>query len=245
MSPQKEEEPTPNKLSIRYRAQDSPRPKNDLNIHLGEHWAIVGNTGSGKTYFTIVGLLEYLRMHYPEAKRYILDSTGDDSIEQLVWAPLYVEGNQVPDLLRNPTYTMVWRPKNGKIPIQYYEWFEKLNDAREPMILVIDEVASITSIAEEALEGLVKQVRKHGGTVIILTQQIAKVDLTLFRQMTHFAQFFINQEPYDLARARSYLYQAKEDQRPPRYDFGFFYRKTRGNFAYKEYRDMKDFFRGR
>ena len=234
----------PNLVSIRYEPRDFARPRNDLNVHLGEHWTVVGKNGSGKTYFAMAGLLEYLRKQYPGVKRYVLDSTADESIEKLVWAPLYIEGNHPPDLLRDPTYTLVWQPHNSKLPRQYTEWFERLNDAREEMIVVIDEAASLVGPALEALEGLLKQVRKHGGTMIILTQEITRVDLTIFRQMTHFAQFLLNPEVYDLARARNYLAISKEEQHPPHHEYGFFYRKTKGNYPMKEYRDMREFFRG-
>lgn len=225
-------------------AESSARPLNDRSIRLSEHSAVVGSTGSGKTYFTLKGLLEYMRLRYPKAKRYVLDSTDDPQIENIVHAPRLVEGDKSPDLLRDSTYTLIWRPRHSQLPEEYARWFRRLNDAREEQIIVIDEVASITGEAEFELEPLLKQLRKHGGTCIVETQSIANVDPNVFRQMSHFFQFFINAETYDLARARAYLGQAKEDQRPPRFEHGFFYRPTRGNFPYKEYRDMRDFFGG-
>jgi ABC-type dipeptide/oligopeptide/nickel transport system ATPase component len=222
----------------------SARPRNDLSIRLGQHSAIVGATDSGKTYFTLKGLLEYMRVRYPHAKRYILDSTEDTKMEAYVPNHKIVEGDKAPDLLRDPTYTLIWRPRHSKNPSEYARWFNRLNDAREPQIIVIDEVASITDEAENELEPLLKQLRKHGGTVIVETQSIAKVDPDVFRQMSHFFQFFINAEVYDLARARSYLGITREEQRPPLSQYGFFYRPTRGNFPMREYRDMRQFFGG-
>lgn len=172
----------------------------------------------------------------------MLDSTDDPDMENMVHAPLVVRGNQPPDRLRDATYTLVWKPDNSKLPDAYMTWFNRLNDSREPIIVLIDEVASITGPAVEALEMLLKQIRKHGGTVICLTQQIAAVDGTLFRQMSHFFQFLIQNEVYDLARSRSYLNITKEEQHPPRYAYGFFHRRTRGTESAKEYRDMRDFF---
>jgi hypothetical protein len=185
-----------------------------------------------------------LRLRYPKAKRYVLDSTDDPDMLRHVHAPRLVEGDKAPDLLRDSTYTLVWKPRHSQLPQEYARWFQRLNDAREEQIVVIDEVASVTNEAEGELEPLLKQMRKHGGTCIVETQEIAKVDTTIFRQMSHFAQFFINGEPYDMARARAYLGIPREEQRPPRFQYGFFYRPTRGNFPMKEYRDMREFFGG-
>lgn len=218
------------------------RAANNLSLHLGEHWGIVGSTGSGKTYFTMMGLLRYMSRQYPKAKRYVLDSTDDPDMVALVPNALQVTGNHKPDLLRDARSTLVWTPRNGKLPEEYNRWFEQMNDAREPQIVVIDEIASITGEALEGLEGLLKQLRKHGGTVICLTQEIGKVDTTIFGQLTHFVQFFLNKKPYDWARARDLLVINKEEQRPPLHTHGFFYRKTRGNVPMKEYRGMKEFF---
>lgn len=211
-------------------------------MRLGEHITVVGMTGSGKTYFTAKGLLEYLRRQYPHAKRYVIDSTADPDLPGMLHAPLIVRGDQAPDRLRDPTYTMVWTPDHSKIPEQYARFLARLNDSREELILVIDEVASMTKEAADELETLTKQIRKHGGTVICLTQQIAAVDNTLFRQMSHFFQFLIQNEVYDQARARSYLNLSKEQHHPPVFEHGFFHRRTRGIETAKEYRDMRDFF---
>lgn len=218
------------------------RAANNLSIHLGEHCGIVGATNAGKTYFTMRGLLEYLRKQYPKAKRYILDSTDDPDMIKMVYNPLQVTGNHRPDLLRDASRTLIWTPTNSKLPSAYNEWFEMLNDAREPQIIVIDEAASITGEALEGLEGLCKQLRKHGGTIIVESQEIGGVDTTIFKQLSHYFQFFISNETYDLSMSRKYLAIAKEDQRQPLHTHGFFHRKTRTNIPMKEYRDMKEFF---
>lgn len=235
----------PNRIALQYRpsAEDYARPANRLLIKLGEHAAVVGMTGSGKTYFAVKGLLEYMRRQFPQAKRYIIDSTADPDLPDMVHAPVITRGNNPPGRLKDSTYTLIWTPDNGKIPGAYAKFFDSLNDAREPTILVIDEIASITNEGMEALEVLLKQIRKHGGSVICLTQQIAAVDPTLFRQMSHFFQFLIQNEIYDQSRARSYLNLSKEEHHAPRWEHGFFHRRTRNGLeTAREYRDMRDFF---
>lgn len=222
---------------------DEAKPKNEIGLRLGEHIGVVGSTGSGKTYFVLRGLLPYFARMYPHAKRYIIDSTDDPAILKYVNPALPVYGNHPPDLLHSPSHTLVWTPRNTRIPEDYAEFFRRLNDAREETVLIVDEAASITREASEELEALLKQLRKHGGTCVVLTQQIARMDTTLFSQMTHYFQFTIGTERYDLAQSRSYLDVSKEEQRNPVYPYGFFYRKVRGNSPMEEYRDVSDFFR--
>jgi DNA helicase HerA-like ATPase len=219
------------------------RPMNDLNIHLGEHWGIIGKTGSGKTYFTMKGLLSYYRLHFPHAKRYVIDSTNDPDMLDLIPDALIVSGDRHPDLLHDSRQTLVWTPNHSKLPDEYADFFDLLNDSHEPEVVVVDERKSITGVAEDAFETLLMQLRKHGGTVIVLGQKIAGLDEDLFRQLTHFVQFRLNREIYDNAQARSYLNVTKEEQKPPRYPFGFFHRITSGDYPAQEYRDMDDFFK--
>lgn len=222
-------------------AAATPRPANALGIRLGEHWAIVGATGSGKTRFAC-GLLEYLRRHYPSVKRYVLDSTEDGMPD--IKFRLEVRGNRIPDPLRNAAYTQIWIPDTDVAEL-YNAWLEKHLYRREPAIILIDELASLGKAIDQydGFIKLMKQGRKHGITLINLTQEIANVSPTVFRQMSHFANFRINAETYDLAMSRKYLALSKEEQRQPTNPYGFFYRRTTGPFPAREYASMQAFFR--
>ena len=219
------------------------RPPNHLALHLGEHWGIVGKTGSGKTHFA-KDLLEYYRRQYPHVKRYILDST-EDGMDGVI-GKVEVRGNKIPDPLRTADFTQVWIPDTD-VPALYNQWFERILYAREPAIVFIDEIASLTNgKSTDPLDGfikLLKQGRKHDITVIALTQEIARVPLTLFRQMTHFVLFRINNETYDMSMARKYLDVDKEQQSHPKAQSGFFYRRTDGDYAHQEYASAQQFFR--
>ena len=230
------------RVTIEEDPENLARPANHLAIRLGEHWAVIGKTGSGKTYFTMRGLLRYYREHFPHAKRYVLDSTNDPKMLAHIPDAVQVSGNVPPDLLRSSKQTLVWTPKNSKLPEAYARWFARLNDCHEECIIVIDERKSITKQAEDEFEALLMQIRKHGGTVIVLGQSIAGLDSDLFRQLTHYAQFRLNREIYDSAQTRAYLDISKEEQHPPRFQHGFFYRRTDGDFPHKEYKDMREFF---
>jgi hypothetical protein len=218
-------------------------PPNTRNIQLGEHIAIVGKTGSGKTYFTMTGLLNYLRYQYPTAKRYVIDSSDDPDMETLIQGGcVVVEGDKTPNLLRNSTYTLVWKPRHSKVPKSYATFFQHINDAREPQILIIDEIASMTNEALEELEPLLKQLRKHHGTVIILAQGISGVSTDVFKQCTHYLQFHINNEQYDNTQSRRYLNIDRTEQRAPNFEYGFFYRNQKMSAPMSEYKDVSDFF---
>lgn len=211
-------------------------------LYLAEHVAVVGATGEGKTVFTLHGLVPYLKNIYKDVPVYILDSTSDPNMDHLVPHAIHVEGNHEPDLLRSADRPLIWTPNNSKIPIAYARWFDKLIDAREPMIVVIDEIASITKQALEGLETLFKQLRKHGGTVIAETQRIAKVDTDVFSQITHFFLFRINPERYDMQMARAYLKMPEESFHMPGQKYGFWYRKTRTDYPAEEYAGFRHFF---
>lgn len=220
-----------------------PRPYNSLAVQLGQHWSVVGKTGSGKTRFAL-GLLEYYRRQFPKVPRYVLNSTDDDMPE--IHAPREYRGNTPPDVLNDPTYTQVWIPDTDDLGA-YNEWMLKILYARKKAIVLLDEIASLTGYSKqiEVLEGhfkLLKQGRKKGVTIINETQELSRVPLVMFRQMTYFVQFRINNDFNELSRARSYLDMTKEEHHQPLAPFGFHLRRTDGNFPSREYRSMHDLF---
>lgn len=221
------------------------RPLNSLPTKLGQHWAIVGKTGSGKTRFTLA-LLEYLRRMHPKVPRYVLNSTADDMPE--IHAPLTVYGDTAPDTMNDGTYTQVWTPDTDNLD-QYNTWMMKILQKRQPAIVVIDEIASLTGNSKQikVLEGhmkLLKQGRKHGMTIINETQELTRVPMVMFRQMEYYVQFRIGKDTHEQAMARSYLDIPKEQQKQPSAPYGFFLKRD-GLNAVKEYRSMNELFKGK
>jgi len=212
---------------------------------LGEHSAIVGKTGSGKTVFMSTGLLSYIANMFPHAKRYVIDSTDDPDMETLVPFPLVVNGDKAPDRLADSRYTLIWKPRHAENPTEYAKFFRMLGDdkaTREPAIVVIDEITSITGEALYELEPLLKQLRKHGGTVVILTQSIAGIPSNVFKQCTHFFQFLVNNSDYELRQCRQYLEIEKDDYHQPDADYGFWYRKQSRNAVAQQFPSVRAFF---
>jgi len=219
----------------------SVRPLTGMPTKLGQHWAIVGKTGSGKTRFAL-GLLGYLRRSHPKTPRYVLNSTDDDMPE--IHAPLTVRGNQSPDVMTDGTYTQVWTPDSDDLD-EYNEWFLKILYRRQPAIVLIDEIASLSGRSRNAtLEGhikLLKQGRKHGITVINETQSLSHVPLDIFRQMEYYVQFRINNDVHEVSTSRRYLDVDKKEYHQPNAPYGFFLKRS-GLHTVKEYRSMRELF---
>lgn len=226
-----------------YVGYDAPlRPSNHLGVKLGQHWTIVGTTGSGKTRFG-VALLEYMRRQYPGIKRYVLDSNLDGMAG--IYSPLFVEGDAVPDTLKNADHTLIWQPDTDNLEA-FNEWLMRILKAREPAIVFLDETASLQARSGVALEGhikLLKQGRRHGITTINLTQEISKVPLSMFRQMTHYVQFRIGNDVPEQSSARRFLNVTSQQQRHPLNEHGFFYRNIPKLGSHTEYRDLQEFFK--
>lgn len=216
---------------------------NEMQIYLGEHIGVVGKTGSGKTYFTCRGLVPYLREKYKNVPVYIIDSTSDPEMPSHFRDAVFVEGDHRPDLLHNRSGVLVWTPKHSKIPKEYYAFIEELNDSRQPAIVVIDEIASFTKEALAELEVLFKQFRKHGGTVVACTQGIAHVSTDIFKQLTHFFLFHINNDEYDMRQARNYLAMKQEDFVVPG-KYQFWHRNTIAGKPAKKFASVYHFFSG-
>ncbi len=219
------------------------KPYNALAARLGQHWTVVGATESGKTRFSLA-LLEFLRRQFPHVPRYVLNSTDDDMPE--IKFPREIRGNYVPDILHDAVYTQVWTPDTDDLEA-YNKWLLKILYARKPAIVLLDEIASLTGYGREVgvLEGhykLLKQGRKHGITVINETQELSRVPLVMFRQMTWFAQFRLNNDTFETSSARRYLDVSKEEYHQPTAPFGFHLKRTRGNFPAREYRSYHDLF---
>lgn len=228
-------------------SEAEPKPVNKLSIRLGEHWAIVGATGSGKTYFATRGLLEYLRRMFPTAKRYVLDTSADEHIARYVHEPRVHEGDKIPPLLESPLYTSIWTPYVDNEE-HYERYLDSILRAREPAIVLIDEIANLVGYSKsaeppDAYIRLIKQGRKHKITVVTGTQSIQRVPEPVFTQMTHYAQFRIGASRYAASMARQYLNHSEEEQRNPFGKYGFWYRRVDGNYAAREFAGLSSFFK--
>lgn len=216
------------------------------SFQLGEHWTVAGATGSGKTVFSRE-LLEQYRRKYPHVRRFVLNSTADEQFNDVVGAQEF-EGNKIPPKL-DPAYTCIWTPDTDDMQA-YNKWLLSLLYSRERAVILLDDIASLVGYGRtiSILDGhmkLMKQGRKHGITVINGTQEMTRVPLMMFRQMTHFVQLRLGNDPTDLAYARRYLGITKEEQKPPHAEYGLFYKRVGVRFPYEEYDSYSQFFHRR
>lgn len=218
------------------------RPMNHLNVRLGEHWTIVGKSGSGKTRFA-VGLMEYIRRQYPDIKRYVLDSTSDGISG--AFNPVYVEGDIPPGIARDSSHTIVWQPDTDDLEA-YDAWLMRILKKKEKCVVFLDETASLQTRSGEPIPGFIKilkQGRKHGITILNLSQETTKVPLSMFRQMTHYVQFrLLLGDTAEIVSARRLLAAGREHNLTPTNEHGFYYRNVPKSLPPVEYRNMQEYF---
>jgi len=213
---------------------------------LGQHWTVAGATGAGKTLFS-KELMEHYRRKFPNARRFVLNSTADPQLEDLVGGKIHY-GNSLPPK-HDPAFCTIWTPDTDDMGA-YNSWLLNLLYAREPAVVLLDDIASLVGYGRtlSILDGhmkIMKQGRKHGITIINGTQEMTRVPLMMFRQMSHFVQLRLSNDPIDLSYARKYLDIPKEVQRAPRSDYGFFYKRIGIKFPVEEYDSYTQFFHKR
>jgi hypothetical protein len=216
------------------------------SFKLGEHWTTAGATGAGKTVFNIE-LMEHYRRKFPHARRFILNSTADPQFEDIIGAQEHT-GTQGPPKLP-PAYCSIWTPDEDILE-SYDRWLHSILYAREEAVVLLDDIASLVGYSStvKILPGhmkLMKQGRKHGITIINGTQEMTRVPLTMFKQMTHFVQMRLGNDPTDLAYARRYLGITKEQQAAPQAEYGLFYKRVGIKFPHEEYDSYGQFFHSR
>jgi energy-coupling factor transporter ATP-binding protein EcfA2 len=218
-----------------------------INVEFGQHWAIIGGTGSGKTTLCKAVLGQLAQTSRGQIPIYILDSkiSGD-------FIPFYRkgygvlhEGNTIPPIHEPLKYGafQVWQPLEDDKEL-YNEYFKQIYTQRQPCVIYIDELSSITGIQgtpPRYYEICLKQLRQFGGTVISTTQSSTYVPPSLLRQCTHLVKMNVNGKTDN--KKLSELLGTTEQ---PLHDHGFFYRNVmkpiRSN-PVLYYKNMQEFFK--
>ena len=203
-----------------------------INIKVGDRWAIVGASGSGKTVLSREILKAY---HYATGGRVpicIIDSkiAGDfKQFEAHKSLTQVVVGNEPEKVVRNlwkKPFT-IWRPDEDDSDM-YDACFRGIylsaRNKGTSSITFIDELSSITNQAGKApryYDVLLKQGRGMNNGMISLTQSPSFVPASLLRQATHIIKMHISDD-YDLKKLAKVMgstaYEAPTD------DYGFWYR---------------------
>jgi len=214
-----------------------------VKVSLQDRWAILGVTKSGKTTFA-KRLLEQLRGLYEDVPVYIVDSKASGDFEGM--GQVY-DGQEPPKALRSGC--VVWQPPHDDIGA-YGRFFERLLKARQPGIVLVDELSSLggnhgLSFPND-FNKLLKQGRAHGLCVINLTQEAAYIPRNVLGQTTHVIGFRLN-NPNDRIKRDDYLNRPPalrgQTLPEPSGKFGFFYNRLDGDSTgVAEYESHQDFF---
>jgi energy-coupling factor transporter ATP-binding protein EcfA2 len=209
-----------------------------IEASLQDRWTIAGITGCGKTTLA-KQLIQELKRSYPAAHVYILDSKGAGDFDDVPGFRIYDE--VAPDALKTPGATLIWTPPYDNL-LSYHQWFEKLLQARDPAIVLIDELSSLTGEKQNAYPvgyaKLMKQGRGLDISVVSLTQEAAYIPRQTFGQTTHLISFRLEDEHDRRKLARKFNIAA---DRSPRHPYGFFYRRLDRPVGTYEYRDWREF----
>jgi DNA helicase HerA-like ATPase len=226
-----------------------------IQIQVGDRWAIIGGTGSGKTTFDKY-LLKFYYAAGLRARRlfpiYILDTkiSGDFAEFHHKSVGHYHFGNEVPKLI-NPMKDgrpfLVWQPEEDDIDM-YDAFLKQVYQARQPAIVLIDELGSLTNANATKFpryyDILLKQGRGLHIGMISNTQSPAYIPPNLIRQTTHLLRFRLNDQ-YDAKKLAKQLGREYGEEWEPEHEHGFVYRnctKPRKSSPPIYYKDLQEFF---
>jgi ABC-type dipeptide/oligopeptide/nickel transport system ATPase component len=203
-----------------------------ISIKVGDRWAIIGGTGSGKTVLTNEVIKTYYSATAGRVPQIIIDSkiTGDFNhlLDKRLGVGQLIRGNDpekaVKEMYKKP-FT-VWQPEDD---FTMYDAFFRgiyLNGRNKnlPAIITTDELSSICNGAGKAprhWEILNKQGRAMHIGMLNLTQSPSFVPPSLLRQVTHAVRMQLNDD-YDVKKLAKVMGRAVEEA--PLDDYGFWYR---------------------
>lgn len=214
------------------------RNRNKTTISYADRLAVIGSTGSGKTY-AMTRLLSRLAVETYHPQRglaipiYILDPKFEPDFE-----PFFSKGvgilheNPPPphDPLEKGVFA-VWRPSyddKGTYEQWFHDIFQHHKNNRLPGLVYVDEMGSITGqtgFAPRYYDTILRQGRSIGLGCISATQSSTYLPHPLLRQASH-VFMFRTQHPNDQKKLEPYLGR-HEVYKPFADDYGFLMRDIR------------------
>lgn len=226
--------------------------KDKIVFNFGDHTAIFGGTGSGKTTLAKEMLKMYARGSELKLPIYIIDSKAQGDFDGFSKKGIGVHyfGNDLPPLKnKDGSPFVIWTPESDSTEM-YDSFFQMIYEGRKKgdipsAVVFIDELSSITGrtgIPPRYYDILLKQGRGMGLSVITLSQMARFVPLTMTSQLMHVFMMNLNSEK-DKKKLEDVLGDmAKQDVQ---HRHGFVYRDVRKPIKSNPpfyYKDLKEFF---
>lgn len=226
-----------------------------VDMKLGEHIAVLGATGTGKTYFNTELIRRFILATEGYMPVYILDTKCPiASPEKSDFKEFFRNnigerhtGNTVPKIIkpRGREFVQVWTPEED-IPELYDEYFKRIYQQGTPAVVVVDELSSVEANKKGDITRyhniLLKQGRGLGITSINLTQSSSHIGHSILRQCMHLIRFRLNDE-YDSKKLNGLMGRKVEEE--PQDQYGFWYRNVQipvRKSPASYYKDMQEFF---
>ena len=220
-----------------------------INFKLGDHVFIVGGTGSGKTTVAVEWIKALAIATGGRVPIHIVDSKIDGT-----FAPFEKKGLGIAYTENPPTANLdgspfvIFRPEYDDKEM-YNDYFEKIYRTREPAIIFIDELSSITGGTghpPKYYSVLLKQGRSLNQSVITLNQMTRYIPLETLSQIMHIVVMNLQSEG-DRKKLKDLIGDLANKEIPDKH--GFWYRQTsepiksdKGKPYY--YSDYNEFFFG-
>lgn len=226
-----------------------------IKMKLGDHWAVVGATGTGKTHWNDMLIRTIATATRGFVPIYIIDSKAPIKRPEKSDFSFYFRnkkigrryvGNKLPPILRpdGTNFVAVWTPEEDDLDM-YDDFYKQIYQEGRPALVVTDELSSVTTEngrGTRYFNILLKQGRGLEISMASLTQSPSYVPQSYLRQAMHVVRFRLNDE-FDAKKLTKAMGRAIEAE--PEHEHGFWYRQVQVPIAKAPavyYKDAKEFF---
>lgn len=221
--------------------------KKKVEVSIGDRWAILGGTGSGKTTLCKSILWDIVNKTNHSIPVYLLDSKISGDFKEMYRrgsGKLYT-GNELPPIHEPRKFGafQVWQPLEDDKEL-YNEYFKQIYETRQPAIVFVDEMSSVTGITgtpPRYMDILLKQGRGLNIGFFGISQSSGYLPFSFLRQTTHLIKMRLDSSK-DAKKLEDYL--GKDAHLAPLHEHGFYYRNITKPIATNKtiyYKNISDF----
>jgi DNA helicase HerA-like ATPase len=165
---------------------------------LGQHWAVFGVTGAGKTYWTLHTVLERSR------RVLVVDTKYGDDFKPDQWPPVTLDWLQQSKVLRDTSkaFHLAFRPRFDSKEADVEALSRLLMREGRAMIVDFDEITDYSSASKvgPCLKELFRKSRSHQLTIIASTQRPAGFNHWFQDNCVHKVYFALGDYDEEFAR---------------------------------------------